>query len=144
MEIKSPTLVTIPDGCHLETKTKKFINDVKIRYGKPLILPPLKIEKIQSSHVYQMPKYTKLNVQEIYRLKDMASQLVPVREINQSFESHVTLPIVIGCVAAVIIWFLFKKRRTLFSTCNKNNSPNQSIEMEEIDNSQNRSTILRA
>lgn len=152
LEIEHPSLIKIPKSCHIETRNKKFVNDVNILPGKPLILPPLSITDIKAINSYKTPNYTKINFEEIYRLKDMANQLLPINKINQSTEHSIFWTItVVFCLSVLILWVATKKKSVptniKFWRKKSNQSAeksNQSAETEERRVLQNRSSILQA
>ena len=85
IQITQSVLVTIPETCEIQISEKKFVNDVQIRNGKPLILPEIKLPTSNTTHIWKTPNITKINLEEIYRLKDISNQLMPLNQTNQIF-----------------------------------------------------------
>lgn len=119
LEISLPTLVKVPKTCQIQIGTKKFINDIRFKQGKPLILPDINISHFNSSVVYRTPNLTKLNFEDIYRLNDMANQLSPITAVNEAPDSSTIIGYIILCVAILLSLFLLWKYKTQFGPISK-------------------------
>jgi hypothetical protein len=145
LEIEHPSLIKIPRSCHIETKNEKFVNNIEILPGKPLILPPLKIAGIRAISLYKTSNYTKINFEEIYRLKDMVNQLSPINQTNQPIKTSIFWPItVVMCLSIFILWIATKKRPVPIKIKFWRKQSNQSEKNQEEEVLQNRSTNLQA
>lgn len=119
LEITLPTLVKVPKTCQIQIGTKKFINDIRFKQGKPLILPDININNLNSSVVYKTPNLTKLNFEDIYRLNDMANQLSPITAINEAPDSSTIIGYIILCVAILLSVSLLWRYKTQIGPISK-------------------------
>lgn len=143
LEIEVPTLIKIPIHCSIEANNKKFIHDVKLQQGKPLLLPTVEIAKINTTRLYQTPNYTKINFEEIYRLKDLTNQLTPIQEIDGPIiESSTIISIVTLSIIVIVLFVIIRKKQIILNYLRRKS--NQSKKSEDIDDFQNRSSILSA
>lgn len=114
MKIDNPTLVKIPQNCKVKVNSKTFFNDIRIQRGKPLILPEVSFENIPSLKMYSTPNLTKINFEDIYKLKDMVNQLSPIEDNEEPINtSNIIDIIIIIFISCIIIYFLMKKSRSI-------------------------------
>lgn len=132
IEIKSPMLIKLPKSCQITFNNKKFFNDVKIQQGKPLILPKLDIGNLGTIPEYEIPKFEKINLQEIYKISNLAKRLTPIQFSNSNQYPQIFggLSIAITIILLVLIFMkpIFKKMQNF---CNRPNQREQPPDEEE-------------
>lgn len=134
-EINQSILVKIPETCEIQINEKKFYNDVKITKGKPLILPTTELPIVNNSKVLMTPNIAKINLEEIYKLKDMANQLVPPAGPLYTTTQNETPYIIVGILLTVIVLVIFKYRSKLMKLLrtNRRRKPKKIEDTEPID-----------
>lgn len=110
-QINESILVKIPVNCEIEVNQKKFFNDVKIQDGKPLILPEIKLTGINTTKTLILPNITKINFDEIYKLKDMANQLIPPIELTTNNQSSILNILISICFILIIVLIIIRRKK---------------------------------
>ena len=121
-DLIEPTLVKIPPNCSIRIGAKVFSNNVKIHYGKPLILPELKIANFTTAtKVLKTQNLSKINFEEIYHLNDMVNQLSPIEEVYEDpIEAQsIIIGILIFALIVIAVLFLVKKNSVIAKICPK-------------------------
>lgn len=109
IKIHAPTLLKVPKNCQVQIGSKVFINDLQIKQGKPFILPEIDMQNHKTLISYKTPNLTKLNFEDMYRLKDMANQLSHITLANQPITTsqwigHVIIGITVATLLLALIW----------------------------------------
>lgn len=115
-DLKEPTLVKIPKKCQIHVGERKFINDEKSQFRKPLILPELKIANFTTDFkVLKTQNLTEINFKEIFKLQNMVNHLSPIEEIVSEPTDYqsILLGILIFCLLLVLLVVLFKRRKQI-------------------------------
>lgn len=136
IDLEAPTLVKIPKECQIRIGIKTFTNDIKINHGKPLILPELYIANFTSNiKILKTQNLSKINFDEIYKLKDMANQLSPVQEVEDEPSQYPS--IIIGILAIcllVIVVITIRRQTTIFKYFKKKPVPDPKPEEVALEN----------
>ena len=135
IDLKEPTLVKIPKSCQIQVGAKKFTSDVKSHFGKPLILPELKLANLTTNFkVLKTQNLTSINLQEISKLKNMVNQLTPVEEVIDKSIGHQSI-ILFGILTflsiATLAFLIMKKDYIIKLLCMKkkpSSKPEDTIE----------------
>jgi len=111
LSLNAPTLITIPHPCEVSIGTRKFINDVRITQGKPLILPELHLDSTVLPTRYLAMNINTVDFKEVYHLKDLASQLTPIQEIHEvSSPTFMIISIVVSCLIIILLMLLYRSQ----------------------------------
>lgn len=143
VQITQSVMVKIPETCEIQINDKKFVNDVKLYQGKPLILPDIKLPNLNTTQIWTAPNITKINLEELYHLKDIANHLTPVDLSNQAQNTNWLLVITIGLSIVLVItiallyrgrfqalWRLVSKKETRNPEATITHSKNHSVIFE--------------
>lgn len=153
IDIKTPTLVKIPENCEIKIMHKTFINDKRIIEGKPLILPKYKLDQLEKIKISKTPKLSKVDFQEIHQMNEIAKQVPPI-QLENSIEKTST-PIFGSIISILIVTLVLKHAIKKWKAAHHQQENPQETEMTEIQtpenpqrenglkNSQNHSMIFR-
>lgn len=135
IEIDKPSLIKIPEKCEIEINNKKYFNDVQIDEGKPLILPSIKFEQINTLNNYETINISRINMEEIYQLRKMANQLIPVWEESLAEKSTPIISIILFVmVILTLVFVLYKKKifNPILARLKKTAPTNEENQPEEV------------
>ncbi|CAG9768281.1 unnamed protein product [Ceutorhynchus assimilis] len=115
--INHPSLIEIPLNCGIITGNIRIWNKEETIDGRPLSLPPIKIETMTSPIANQ--KILKLNSVDLDKIKDLQKQselLMPIKHeaIHPATWSIATIctTLLFIVIALTVIWQLYKRRGT--------------------------------
>ncbi|KAL1487664.1 hypothetical protein ABEB36_015641 [Hypothenemus hampei] len=130
LEINRSTLVQMHDQC--ETR--------------PLILPEVKLENLKSSKILVTPNLTKIELEDIYRLREANNQYFPIDQLES--QTRGTWPsYVLGLcfiLTIILVATQWKKFRQLKLACQKKSDTNIQSPGPEADPPKPRSRIFEA
>lgn len=115
--INYPSLIDIPLNCGIITGNVRIWNKEELIEGRPLSLPPIKIETLTSPITNQnIIKLNSVDLDEIKDLQKQAELLTPIKSeaIHPATWSIATLgtTLVLIVIALTVIWQLYKRRGT--------------------------------
>ncbi|KAL1490068.1 hypothetical protein ABEB36_012812 [Hypothenemus hampei] len=70
------------DQCEVEIDGRKFSNNINVQETRPLILPEVKLKNLKSSKILVTPNLTKINLEDIYRLREANNQYFPIDQLE--------------------------------------------------------------
>ncbi|KAL1493645.1 hypothetical protein ABEB36_009344 [Hypothenemus hampei] len=126
VEINRSTLVQMHDQCEVEIDGRKFSNNINVQETRPLILPEVKLENLKSSKILVTLNLTKIDLEDIYRLREANNQYFPIDQLEN--QTRGTWPsYVLGLcfiLAIILVATQWKKFRQLKLACQKKSDTN--------------------